>query len=119
MGRAFWTWLGRAAVRQWWLWRRHEILVLKGLVNNVVMDDEVFLRLYEALHPEWRITLSLREQYNLFRLAAQAVTLGGDIAEVGVFRGGSAKLICEVKGSARLHLFDTFEGMPEPDARVD
>jgi O-methyltransferase len=119
MGRAFWTRLGRAAVRRWWLWKRHEILVLKGLVNNVVMDDEVFLRLYEALHREGRITLTLREQYNLFRLAAQAVTLGGDIAEVGVFRGGSAKLICEVKGSARLHLFDTFEGMPEPDARVD
>jgi hypothetical protein len=39
--------------------------------------------------------------------------LGGAIAEVGVFRGGSAKLICELKGDRPLHLFDTFEGLPE------
>ena len=37
----------------------------------------------------------------------------GDIAEVGVYRGGSAKLICEAKGNKQLHLFDTFEGLPD------
>jgi O-methyltransferase len=35
---------------------------------------------------------------------------------VGVFQGGSAKLICESKGDRSLHLFDTFEGLPEPEA---
>lgn len=38
----------------------------------------------------------------------------GNLAEVGVFRGGTAKLICEVKGSNNLYLFDTFEGLPKP-----
>lgn len=39
----------------------------------------------------------------------------GDIAEVGVYNGGSAKLICEAKGAKKLFLFDTFEGLPDID----
>lgn len=35
--------------------------------------------------------------------------LGGAMAEAGVFQGGSARLICEDKGDAPLHLFDVFE----------
>ncbi|MGN6817286.1 MAG: TylF/MycF/NovP-related O-methyltransferase [Sphingomonas sp.] len=34
---------------------------------------------------------------------------GGAMAEAGVFRGGSARLICHAKGDAPLHLFDVFE----------
>lgn len=41
----------------------------------------------------------------------------GDIAEVGVFDGGSAKLIAQIKGDKALHLFDTFAGLPEPSSR--
>lgn len=37
----------------------------------------------------------------------------GDFAEFGVSTGGSAKLIAEVKGDKALHLFDTFEGLPD------
>jgi predicted O-methyltransferase YrrM len=40
--------------------------------------------------------------------------LGGDCAEVGVYRGGSANLICNLIGPhKRLYLFDTFAGFPE------
>lgn len=35
--------------------------------------------------------------------------LDGAMAEAGVFRGASARLICEAKGAATLHLFDVFE----------
>lgn len=52
------------------------------------------------------------EMANVFQFAAAAIKLPGDFAEVGVFRGGSAKLICEAKGEKSLHLFDTFEGLP-------
>lgn len=38
----------------------------------------------------------------------------GNLAEVGVFKGGTAKLICESKKSNQLYLFDTFEGLPKP-----
>src|SRR5262245_52535528 len=38
-----------------------------------------------------------------------AASLGASMAEVGVYRGGTARLICELKGTAALHLFDVFE----------
>ena len=38
---------------------------------------------------------------------------------MGVFRGGSAKLLASLKGDKPLHLFDTFEGMPSVRADVD
>lgn len=40
----------------------------------------------------------------------------GDFAEFGVSTGGSAKLLSEIKGDKMLHLFDTFEGLPDTDA---
>ena len=38
-----------------------------------------------------------------------AKRLDGVMAEAGVLMGGSARLICEAKGDAILHLFDVFE----------
>ena len=43
-----------------------------------------------------------------------AARLGGAMAEAGVLMGGSARLICEAKGDAPLHLFDTFELLQSP-----
>ena len=36
------------------------------------------------------------------------------MAELGVFQGSSAQIICEAKKSRPLYLFDTFAGMPDP-----
>lgn len=47
-------------------------------------------------------------------LAIGEVTLPGDYAEFGVYRGGSARLIHTLMfGDRKLHLFDSFEGLPE------
>lgn len=57
--------------------------------------------------------------YMLYQCAKQVAHVPGDVAEVGVYRGGTARLICktiESTGKA-IHLFDTFEGMPA--VRVD
>ena len=44
--------------------------------------------------------------------------LSGNIAEVGVFKGGSAEIIAKTKQeSKKLFLFDTFEGLPEVDKK--
>ncbi|HUI10183.1 MAG TPA: TylF/MycF/NovP-related O-methyltransferase [Bacteroidota bacterium] len=59
--------------------------------------------------------------YMLYQCALQAARLGADAAEVGVYRGGTARLIASaLRGSpARVHLFDTFEGMPATDPSKD
>lgn len=41
--------------------------------------------------------------------------LKGVCAELGVYKGGSAKLIAHYAKNTELHLFDTFAGMPEND----
>lgn len=45
-------------------------------------------------------------------LVQRTKKISGDIVEVGVYKGGSAKLIREADKSKSLHLFDTFEGLP-------
>ena len=51
--------------------------------------------------------------YHVYSIAKSQSKLDGDMAEVGVYQGGSAKLIAEVKNGKELHLFDTFEGLPK------
>lgn len=53
------------------------------------------------------------EAYNIYRSVERTAKVLGNVAELGVFRGGSARLICEVKGDRALHLFDTFAGLPK------
>ncbi len=43
----------------------------------------------------------------------------GDIAELGVAYGASAKLILKYANGRPIHLFDTFAGLPAPDKNVD
>lgn len=53
------------------------------------------------------------EAYQIYMAAKASAKIYGDIAEVGVYKGASAKIIAQVKGKKSLHLFDTFEGLPE------
>lgn len=61
----------------------------------------------------------------LCSLATQAKSLDGHWYECGVFRGGTAMMLARllVEGldgsEKKLHLFDTFEGMPETDKDFD
>lgn len=61
--------------------------------------------------------VSIDRCHALWTLAAQASRLDGDFVECGVYQGGTARLLAEAirRGSSgqRLHLFDTFSGMPE------
>jgi len=55
----------------------------------------------------------------LWSLAKQALRIDGEFMECGVYKGGSARMLCQViedfdaKKNRRLHLFDTFTGMPK------
>lgn len=62
---------------------------------------------------------SLLDHRRLATLRDEAIRtrpLSGAIAEVGVYRGGVAKLLSEYAPNTPLHLFDTFTGIPEDDA---
>jgi len=61
-------------------------------------------------------TMGVDEGYMIAMAVRKTSHLAGDIAEVGVFRGQSARVICEMKETKQLHLFDTFHGLPEPGA---
>ena len=62
----------------------------------------------------------------LYSLGMQSLqTLDGQFFECGVYRGGTAMLLARLVNrrrrfpEVRLHLFDTFEGMPETDRGID
>lgn len=60
--------------------------------------------------------LENNEAYQIYMALRNTAKLGGHVAEVGTYRGGSARLIGEYKGNRPLHLFDTFEGLPKTSA---
>ena len=73
------------------------------LVHEVSAEREMLLSDLEA-----------RQIYNSVRAVAG---VEGDMAEVGVFRGASSKIIREAEPRKPLHLFDTFDGLPKPSAK--
>ena len=60
--------------------------------------------------------LSGNEAFSLYSIARAQSRLVGEMAEVGVYQGVSAKIISVASSGAPLHLFDTFAGLPPPDA---
>lgn len=54
------------------------------------------------------------EMMQIYNCVSAVKKLDGDFAEVGVYSGRSAKLICAARGEKTLHLFDTFGGFPKP-----
>ena len=94
------------------LWSRLQIASLAS------RKDPAVLKLLKEIFRDQRSLLSAYEQYLIYSVARGQSKMSGSMAEVGVFRGGSAKLICEVKGDKPFHLFDTYEGLP-PASEAD
>lgn len=79
------------------------------------LRDDEFKEVYGLVAPS--TIVSIDRCYILWTLARQALNTPGDFVECGVYRGGTARLLAEVISrygrGRRLHLFDTFGGMPE------
>lgn len=71
------------------------------------------IKLMQEIKEDNTCRLSKIELMNLYCLINSIKKLKGDVVEVGVHKGGSAKLIKEYLGNKKLYLFDTFEGLPE------
>lgn len=82
------------------------------IVSYNAKEQKKVFSLIRKIRPEICISLTDQEAYQLYRAVEASAKIRGVIAEVGVYYGGSARIICEVKGSKPLHLFDTFEGLP-------
>lgn len=80
------------------------------LSSHKKADVVQFLR---KIRRERRSLVTGFEAYNVYALARSTQSLKGDIAEVGVFQGSTARIICELKGDRKVRLFDTFEGLPK------
>ncbi len=88
--------------------------------NHVAATDRDLLVSVSEVARQDRAAMSTHEMINLYRFARQAAGLPGDIAELGVYKGGSARVMgLATKGTKRLHLFDTFSGIPESTPGVD
>lgn len=77
-----------------------------------------FNDIYREVLEAGKTTTTPDRFYMLHQFLRQALLIEGDIAECGVYAGGSAHMIARVlteqdKTGRKLHLFDTFEGFPD------
>jgi O-methyltransferase len=91
---------------------QHQLIVPHAIYSPWWTDDE-FQR---ALEQVQRATLvDIYRLYELWSLVKQTNDLGGDILEVGVWRGGSGCLMAERarldRSDSNVYLCDTFEGV--------
>jgi O-methyltransferase len=93
-------------------------LLINPLENHILAKETALLEQVAVCAK--RAAMTSQELINLLRLVETTAKLPGEIAEVGVFKGGSAKLIGLVnKGNKIIHLFDTFQGIPEVTNGID
>jgi len=79
-------------------------------------DKEKVTLLKDIANEDSPFLLNPSELYTIYAFAEFQNRIEGDYAEVGVFKGATAKAICEQKSPDKtLYLFDTFEGLPEVD----
>jgi len=91
------------------------LIHLASSVENISLSlhkNADTIRLIRTTRNQRKWLLTSNEAFLLHSLTCAQRKLPGAIAEVGVFEGGSARMICESKGDVPLHLFDTFCGLP-------
>jgi O-methyltransferase len=89
--------------------------------------DKVFPELwstdgqFQALFNEIkdRTVVSQDRCFMLYQMAQYANNKEGHIAEIGVYKGGTGRLIAKTCPNKQVHLFDTFSGMPKENQVVD
>lgn len=87
-----------------------------GMVLAQYSSGDRKARLQEVvrLKAQGRLLQNPAEGCQLISALRATKSIDGDIAEVGTARGGSARLIAEYANGKTIHVFDTFEGLPDP-----
>ena len=90
--------------------------VIFDLATFARREDSKGLALVKQVKAETTMLLEDQEAYLIYLIVKRTAKIDGDIAEVGAYNGGSAKIISEATTHKAIHLFDTFEGLPELSA---
>ena len=89
--------------------------------NRLIYDEETYkTNLSQSVGP-YAYTLD-PVRYESIALALNTIDkqkLDGAIAEVGVYRGETSKVINKFVSNKKIYLFDTFAGFPENHLEVD
>ncbi|MGH7933661.1 MAG: TylF/MycF/NovP-related O-methyltransferase [Candidatus Binataceae bacterium] len=93
------------------LFAQLELIILRG------HKDPAIVNAIRRCRRQSESLLTGNEAFFLYSVARAQSVFDSAMAEVGVFEGSSARIICEAKRERPLHLFDTFAGMPEPSER--
>lgn len=86
-------------------------------IRNVVCEineKEKISSLIKKVREETDLLMKDNEVYQMYSAIKSVQKINGDIAEVGTYKGGSSKIICEAEKNKMIHLFDTFNGLPAP-----
>lgn len=82
-------------------------------------DDKYFITILQQIS-DYTLVDKVR-CFMIYQFAKQIVNVPGDVAEIGVYKGGTARLLSKALDSTNkvIHLFDTFSGMPPTDPMKD
>jgi hypothetical protein len=76
--------------------------------------DPAVVRNIASIIRDFDLQMQPFDAFTLHTLAAMQADLPGVMAEVGVYRGGSSKIISLASGGRETYSFDTFSGLPQP-----
>ncbi len=85
-----------------------------GLVLKMT-EQAKFKEILDRVKGVWKNPKPEPACFMIYQLCKYALNIDGDMVEIGVYKGGSARLIAETIKPRMIHLFDTFTGMPKPD----
>jgi len=102
----------------YYYWSKNEVVFnfTEFMPNQDIAQTGVDL--IKRIKQEIEMLLKDQEAFLIYSTAIKTEKIEGEIAEVGVYQGGSAKILREASKKP-LHLFDTFEGLPELNEKDD
>ncbi len=102
-----------------WFEIAYAYLGVRGV--GIWKEDKEFVEIQKEVQK--RTALNAVKLYTLYQFTKSTSHIEGNVAELGVYRGGSAKLMAQTiqkfSPEKKLLIFDTFEGLPSPDLDHD
>ncbi len=86
-------------------------------IPSLIWDRREFKNLFKQV--KGFTLVGKKRCFWVWLLARYAAAKKGQMAEIGVYKGGTARIIAKSCPGKEVHLFDTFAGMPEVKSGID